>query len=196
MIVLPRHGLVIVTPPKTASSSLHRCLCTPEYGGIFVLGPQGDAPGPYEHHTGWIPWNYTEFRIVIVVRSPYTRFWSLYDHARAYSQPGHAWPGSLDDFAAALSAMHTHWFYRWSLSHFADDIRSGRDGRPLPITGWVKTEWLEEGLRAHGVEASVPRINVSKFSHRAPLSTSIRNRIEGLWATDFQRFRYQLDATN
>jgi len=190
MIVLPRHGLVIVTPPKAASSSLHHCLCSPEFGGIFVLGPQGDAPGPYEHHTGWVPWNYTEFRIVIVVRDPYTRFQSLYDHAR--TQPSDVWPGSLDGFAASLSSPSTHWFYRWSLSEFADDIRSGRDSEPLAITGWIKTEFLEEGLRLHGVEVTVPRLHVSQFSDREGLSDSVRGLINKHWAEDFERFRYQM----
>jgi hypothetical protein len=192
MIVLPWHGLVIVTPPKTASSSLHDCLCSADYGGIFVLGPQGDAPGPYEHHTGWVPWNYTEFRIVVVVRNPYTRFLSLYDHARAYSPPDAKWPGSLDEFAASLSAPNMHWFYRWSLSQFADDIRSGRDSQPLAIAGWIKTEFLEEGLRFHGVEVKVPRLHVSKYADRAPLNNAIRGVIENHWARDFQRFRYEM----
>src|SRR5262245_27866248 len=193
MIVLPRHRLVIVTPPKTASSSLHECLCTSAFGGIFVLGPQGDGPGPYEHHTGWIPWNYTEYRIVIVVRNPYTRFLSLYDHACAYAQPGEEWPGSIDHFAASLWESDSHWFYRWSLSQFADGIHSGRDGQPLAISGWVKTEDLEHGLQSYGVEVVVPRINASKSSSRAPLTNSIRSLIEAQWVCDFQRFHYEFE---
>jgi hypothetical protein len=52
MILLQKQKLVIVTPPHTGSGALHKTLCTPEIGGIWVNGINPDGgivttTGPY-----------------------------------------------------------------------------------------------------------------------------------------------------
>ena len=77
MIALPDKKLLILTPPKCGSTSLHALLCQQE-NSVFIIGPQLD--GRIDKHTSRIPFDFRNYKRYIVVRDPYTRFLSLYKH--------------------------------------------------------------------------------------------------------------------
>lgn len=78
MIVLPKHELVIITPPHTASGNLHWCLCSPEWGGYWVVGPNRD--GGMDHHFAQMIGGWKHFRSVLIIRHPLNRLTGLYLH--------------------------------------------------------------------------------------------------------------------
>jgi hypothetical protein len=78
MIVLPRYEKVIITPPHTASGNLHWCLCSPEWGGYWVVGPNRD--GGIDHHFARMMGGWKNFESVLIVRHPFNRLIGLYLH--------------------------------------------------------------------------------------------------------------------
>tara|TARA_R110000744_G_scaffold63453_1_gene130580 strand:- start:4466 stop:5023 length:558 start_codon:yes stop_codon:yes gene_type:complete len=80
MILLQKQKLVIVTPPHTGSGALHKTLCTPEIGGIWVNGINPD--GGIDHHYGAIHdgWLQDGFEVITVIREPYARQYGIYKH--------------------------------------------------------------------------------------------------------------------
>lgn len=79
MIVLPDRRLLILTPPHTASRSLHYGLCGQLPGAIWRDGPSPDGT-TVDHHTSTIGAEHTHFTRVLVVRNPFTRILGLWSH--------------------------------------------------------------------------------------------------------------------
>lgn len=76
MIVFESKKLVILTPPHTASRSLHTTCCA--MGAMYVVGPQPD--GTVDQHTTAIAAEWAGFRVAVVVRHPFDRLIGLYHH--------------------------------------------------------------------------------------------------------------------
>jgi len=80
VILLQKQKLVLVTPPHTASGALHKILCSPEYGGIWVNGENPD--GGIDHHYGRVHdgWIHDGYKVILVIREPLARVYGLYKH--------------------------------------------------------------------------------------------------------------------
>jgi hypothetical protein len=72
MIILPELSIVVLGPPKCATTTLHYDLVRPPWNG-FQLDP--DAQHDFE-----IPAQYQYYRVVAPIRDPYERATSLYWH--------------------------------------------------------------------------------------------------------------------
>lgn len=81
MIYSPTNKVIIITPPKTGSTSLHFSLCQ-AWNWVHIVGPQVD--GHIEKHTLRVPLfvkqQEADHTCLMIVRSPYARLWSLYQH--------------------------------------------------------------------------------------------------------------------
>ncbi len=144
MIVCERQKLVIITPPKTGSTSLHRHLIAA--GCLPVYSP--DPSGKVSKHGVVVPLEYVsmEFRVAVVVRNPYDRLVSQYAHyCNWLTSQGRAAP-SIGQFCGALPDDIV---FGWTLAQTLGDIR------------WQelwKLETLATHLAAHGLP-NVPREN-------------------------------------
>lgn len=122
MIALHAHKLLIYTPPRTASLSLHMTLCQPPYNGIWLVGPAGDNPKDYDHHLTWIDPVQKDWRRVVVVRDELDRLVSLWHHLVEFVAATYA--AAACDFATYVKLAHVndtslHWIYRWSIRRWA-----------------------------------------------------------------------------
>lgn len=76
MIIFEHKRILIVTPPHTASRSLHIGCC--KAGGIYAVGP--DSDGVFSHHYSKVPVEFNDCRIAVVVRHPFDRLVGLFVH--------------------------------------------------------------------------------------------------------------------
>lgn len=84
MILLKHCNLVLFTPPKTGSQSLHESLCPP---GIWCMGPSPWDPECIEKHNTILPHTCTVqggYRKGVIIREPIDRFYSFYRHQCHY----------------------------------------------------------------------------------------------------------------
>lgn len=140
MIVLPGHRLLIYTPPRTASLTLHMTLCQPPHSGIWVVGPAGDARNAYDHHTTWIDPSHADWRRIVVVRDELDRLVSLWHHLVEFVAV--TYMTAACDFSAYVKLAHAddkslHWIYRWPIRRWA---------APLEPFDTVRFENLEADL--------------------------------------------------
>jgi hypothetical protein len=141
MIILPEQKAVIITPPKTASSSLYKHLCDNLRLGIIVEGPQGDRLD-IGRHTTFIPHPYNKYDVYCTCVED--RFLKLYKH----------YIGSHDfiSFEQYVKVQpKLNWFYNWSLENWS------RYAHFLPDTAIMIVKRL--GISVE----DFPCINVSKF---------------------------------
>lgn len=176
MIVLPKQELVIVTPPKTGSSSAHAVLCTPEFGGIYVEGPLPGDPIAIECHTFVVPRRYCNYRLAVLTRNPYARAKSLYAHARRYY-------GECRDLCSfvpdVLLAQRDIWWH-WPVSVFARMASRFSGQSSIEV---VRLESVRDDLGRLGIElADFPRQHV--LADSTPDVTSEMASLVNLWASD------------
>jgi hypothetical protein len=191
MLYSHARSLVLFTPPKCASNTLHDLLTT--QGCMSVIGPQLD--GGVDIHTTVLPWDVyarrEEYSFVVAVRHPYTRAESLYGHYRAH------WPAphlSFLDFLRQLVLAPRYGFFHSTISSMLQPVEQPLDGRPpIRASKLVRVESLAADLRALGftVPSELPRANRSE--HRGLGEHCAESmRLVDLWAHhDFQRFGYQ-----
>lgn len=142
MIWFPRQKVVLYTPPKCASTYLHRYCCIPTVGGIHVEGPSFN--GIIDKHTCHLPYNVTQWCDdcvkAVVVRDPVDRAVSLYKHTHRYHSPEHR-PKDMSQFVD-----------RWLMSGlmpFAAPICRVLNGAPWDRV--VKVETLHQDLATLGI---------------------------------------------
>ncbi len=187
MILLIEQRIVIVTPPKTASDSLHRALCS-GYGGQMVIG-ESMYPGNVDKHTMKIPNEATGFTVLATVRHPLDRLVSLYCHyARTESEYHGRFAMAFWEFANRIardnrvSGFPVDALYCWPQSKHLGT---------LAPDGLLRTESLTEDLASHGIEVTLPRENTS---HRRPwgayFDTGLLATVEPWAEDDRQRFGY------
>jgi hypothetical protein len=141
MIALTNQKLLIFTPPKTASTSMHHALSQMK-GAIWIMS---DEPG-VEKHTTTIPAMFENYQRIVVVRNPYQRFLSLWGHHQKDCLEAGRDFGTIERHAVKVAARE-HWFLEniserygslgcenyWQIEH----IRDAFDRYKIPI-------WLPE----------------------------------------------------
>ena len=175
MILFPSQKIVLITPPKCASISLHVSL--PAYGGIQVYGPQGDDSSyPIGPHTSHIPSHAQDYRAYVVYRNPYDRLVSLwYEFARYAMRQGKHVPAFLAWVPQALDNQHS-WFHSWNISRYVQG---------LDLEGHLDICTLNQGLaKLLGDEVQIPKL---RESHDRPAWKDLYNanllEIVHSWAT-------------
>lgn len=155
MIVLRKERAIILTPPRTASVSLHHALCGPN---IWVHGPiEFHAHMPMAHETRSIPADFAKFKLACVVRNPLHRLVSMYCLVRDWRPRLPASDWTFSEFAERAANPPQHgWWPAWGRS-ISDYLR------PLRSMDYIlRFESLEADLlRTFGIDVKLPRTNSS-----------------------------------
>lgn len=150
MIILPEHKLVLITPPKTGSTSLHEFF----RNGIFCIGPQGnqlwaanrDHP-VYDKHIFCVPYHYREYDVFVVIRNPRDRLLSLYKHYYRWRE--------MVTFGTFLK-LQLDWFYDWGIQDYLKSVQMPQQ------FGYIKIEHINVELAHLGIpNANVPVLHKS-----------------------------------
>lgn len=182
--------LVLFTPPKCASNTLHELLT--RQSCMSVIGPQMD--GGVDIHTTVMPWDVwsrlDRYTFAVSIRHPYTRAASLYGHYKQY------WPAphlSFVDFLRQLVLAPRWAFFNTTITSMLTPVESPFDGRPpIQISHYVRVESLSQDLRALGfdVPADLPKHNSSDNRGLEEFTPESKQLVD-LWSHyDFQRFGY------
>lgn len=168
MIICPEHDLVIITPPKTASTSLHAYAAT--LGGQTFYGLQPD--GRFSKHALTVPDEAFGFSTVaLVIRNPWDRLVSLFHSF--HSAEGYFGRPGLDflvfaDLATRNPGQHTPdelpFFYRATCAEYAATLTAAG----LVYELWA-VEHLADHLSQHGLGPEPGRLlRVENASFRRP----------------------------
>lgn len=174
MIILSGPRIVVVTPPKTGSNSLHRTLCS-RPGNVYGMGPQPWSVNEIEKHTLEAPrYVLAGARWVLAIRHPYTRVQSLYAHRILHNGIQDSLSDWLDGtLVAALRKPGIHW--------------------ESPCAAWIdnpdgviRMEHMEDDLQSI-VPYPLPMYHDNKNSLTKPLLTEQdKATIRDLYASDFR----------
>lgn len=140
MIVLPNYKLVIITPPKTGSTTLHRVLCNDKFGGVAVYGSSVIANN-YDHH---VTGTCDGYKVLVSVRHPLDRLVSLWFHyVRDESFYGRASPAFwlFANFVGRKEVLPN--FYLFNISNYV---------KPLKNYSVIRLEHLTEDLNKYGLD--------------------------------------------
>ena len=143
MIYFPDKHMVIITPPHTASRSVHKALCSPEHEGIWVNGPT--YHNIIDHHYartegllgvvthGNKPTD-REIEVHVVVRNPYDRLIGLYLHHQWYLNTKKGQDISWEDYINHNITDEPHkrdsrvyWIHRKTISDILRDNKISHD---------------------------------------------------------------------
>lgn len=154
MIVLEKQKLAIITPPHTASGNLHRALCSPDFGGFWIVG---HSPlGYMDHHITNVPPAWAHYQIACVIRDPIDRLRGLYVHhtisAERIQTAPLTWPRYVAAVATDSAGQLPNALDRFTITrllhkqpiaetirfeHLAEDLAKFI-GRPVPLApGWT-----------------------------------------------------------
>lgn len=176
MIVLPDHELVILTPPKTGSSSAHAALCNAKFGGIYVEGPLPGQPVAIECHSFVVPRRYCNYRLAVLTRNPYARAKSLYAHARHYDRERRGLAGFVRD--RLIARRHSWW--HWPLSIYVGLAKRFSGRRSVES---VRLEFVLDDLRRLGIVIDeFPREHVLEDS-TSDVASDVADLVN-VWASD------------
>ncbi len=141
MVILPDRHVVIITPPKCGSTSIHTYY--QERGGIWCIGPQGDKQ-EIDKHTVHVPFQFKDYRKYVVIRNPKDRFLSLYYH---YCR----WDLNVDyhRYVTAYEMNLLQWFYQWTIADLVKPLLSDYE--------LIDIEDFEEVFRV-----SIPKLHVAQ----------------------------------
>lgn len=183
MILIESKRLVIITPPKTASTALFYALCC-GWGGLLVV--ERSKTGNVDHHNTELPGEATGWRVALTVRNPYDRLVGLYQHyCRWQSRNGWAAP-SWTEWASRVIVGEYDPLYHLTQSQFYSN-------NPDVV---IRCESLAADLGAQGINVPIPRRNESYRlpwpDYYAMLSADVRQAV-GEWGRETcQRFGYSL----
>ena len=165
---------MIVTPPKTGSTSLHKWLGA--QGWVTIMGPQFDD-GVIEKHTCARPWQYhmrEQKKCILIVRNPYDRMCSLHKHWQKF------WKRTDGMYTFLRTVIGSEQFY-------SKDLKSYWDAASATI--FVKLEEIH--LIKNHIDASglptVENVGEGVSSH----TDFTRNFTRVLYARDFSFFGYE-----
>jgi hypothetical protein len=190
MLVDSERGIVLFTPPKCATMTLHEVL--PRFGAKTVQGPQFDG-GVGEHTTLLTNdvWSAIDrFQFVVATRNPYTRAASLYGHYRRYWAPPHL---AFPDFVEQIVVAPRYLFFNATLASLLEPIEHPLDGRrALRVDRFVRLETLAADLRSLGydVAGDLPRVHALAHRGLAEYTPRARQLVETWARHDFERFSY------
>ena len=146
MIVLQEQKLLIFTPPKTASTSIHHGLSQLK-GAIWV---QSDTVGVEKHTTSFPP-QFSDYKRIVVVRDPYQRFLSLWGHHQADCLREKEDFGTIEQHALRVAGRY-HWFYSNILERY---------GR---CDGYWQIENIRDVFEQHDIPVWLPTMNCNSFA--------------------------------
>jgi hypothetical protein len=184
MVVNHARRWVLITPPKTGSTSLTYLFSFPPFAGeCATMGEPG--PNLSDQHETRIPEACAGYLVIASVRNPYARAVSLYHHRRR-TMPGAPGTASFAAFAEGLGGYGDP-FFDWPLTRWLEGLRVDR---------LIRQECLEADVRALGLAPEpydVPRENVAgagswqwAYRHAPGALGRVRS-----WAGDsFTRFGY------
>jgi hypothetical protein len=151
MILLLERRICILTPPKTASDTLHRVFCAgPPWNGLALVGPHH---GVIDKHYPHVPAEADGFSVLLAVRNPLARLVSLWFHkSRCERYDGHGGE-SFARFCERLAEGEVQtWLWRTTIAELVGE---------QPIDGLLHVENLQADLATHGLQvAELPRHNV------------------------------------
>jgi hypothetical protein len=188
MILFYEKEIAIITPPKTASSSLLYTLCAHPYYGILCIGPS-DNGEYYDQHSIITPPAPFIWKKVAIVRHPLQRFVSLWGHLAREQVLNFQKITSIEEFVYIISnRLHLFYFYQ----HNQDTIL-GKDEYT-----YVHIENLKEELNNLEIidqNTVLPQINTFRYKNSTPdykdiLSQTMIDQLEWWWKPDSERFNY------
>lgn len=193
MILLYDKEIAIITLPKTGSTSLFETLCRRPYNGVFCIGPSGDDPNYYDHHSIILPQASFKWKVYVVVRNPLQRFVSLWGHLAKEMVMKMETPPSISEFVNIISSNnHPFYFYQWNQSQMLEKANYDY--------GIIKTENLEEDLLKYEIlenKGELLDLNVFNITQRSKPYNQLLNKdmIEKLrwwWESDDLKFGYDI----
>jgi len=188
MIVLNDERLVLMTPPKTASSALH-VHCCQTHNGIHICG---ETDGCFDHHTTRVPDAFRDYAKVVVVRHPLDRLVSLWHHLVRWNANHGDGCCSFADFCELVNSPPDkfHWIYHRTICEYL---------RAQPVDGVLHYESLLGDLnRLTGWNDDALPVVHEQISFRSPWRsyfTDVRAKAAALrWAAaDMVRFEYEAE---
>jgi len=130
MIYFPERRIAIITPPHTASGSLHKTLCRHPFDGIWVHGPDPYI-GAIDHHYAGVQnsWVTEGVKTYLVVRNPYDRMIGLYLHYSHWVNeiPDRTLVSWDDNFLEFASTTDLHWIFSKTISQIIKDYDAKYD---------------------------------------------------------------------
>jgi len=193
MLFCPKRRILLFTPPKCGTNTLHAVL--PPLGCRSVYGPQFDG-NVGEHTTVWESdvWrDLDSYKFAVATRHPFARAASLYGHYRHYWRSPHL---GFDDFLEQIVIAPKYAFFNATISSILHGIEEPIDGRrPIKVTEIVRLEHLAADLQKLGfaVADPLPRAHALPNPGIAAYTPAAKRLVE-LWARhDFDRFGYARD---
>lgn len=189
MIVLQQQRAVIVTPPRTASVSLHVALCGSN-APLWVVGPLRPQSLHSAHETPCVPHQFAAFRVFVVCRHPLARLVSMWRHVQETNwQPDCRL--SFADFVRRAAAHPDDCYPAWHQT--IGDITRG-----LEIAGELRFERLkDELLEKLGLTIALPHLNRTQHGPWRDYYDADTLAIATEWASgDMERFKYVKEQPN
>lgn len=190
MILLYDKKIAIITPPKTASTTLLTTLCSCQYQGVLCVGPSGPEKDYYDQHSVIVPPAGFIWKKIATVRHPLQRFVSLWGHLAREQILKFEPVVPLQEFVDIIAnRLHDFYFYQWN----QDTILGKED------YFYAHIENLLPELIQHGVfeqnTASLPNINSFSYESSTPdyknvLTEEDIQKLRWWWEPDAIRFGY------
>lgn len=187
MLIIPELETVIITPPRTGSTSLRES----------VLRQYKHAFAPYRHMEAvGIPYGYTHFKKLLVIREPYARMWSMFRWLELTDRGHPDWRAMMHaDIAEGfehwlLNAQYPFTFNRQprhtTMSSMPEPMKSqavyGR--RVVVRVCRMETHWIEDNLNLGRA-----RMNESDGTPMPELADETRAILDKRWAWELQFYR-------
>lgn len=172
MIIFHEKKLVVVTPYKCGSTSLHSMLCSPDHGGVYTIGPQFDGC-EIDKHTFEIPYAAKDYYVCVVVRDPVLRSVSLWT---AYCKLN-GWKS----FEWWVDNELLHDPRNKPISRLIDDAKLSEPW------GYWKLEYIQGVLAENGIYQDLPRLNEGP---KIAIPDNCIGRVITWAVPDIQRFNY------
>jgi hypothetical protein len=193
MILLYEKETAIITLPKTGSTSLFETLCKRPYNGIFCIGPSGDDPNYYDHHSVILPQASFQWKVLVVVRNPLQRFVSLWGHLAKEMVMNMQNPPSIKEFVNIIgNNNHSFYFYQWNQTKILEKANYQYD--------IIKTENMEEDLLEKNIlnyRGELLNVNVFNITQRTRcykelLDEDMIEKLKWWWEPDDLKFNYNI----
>lgn len=186
MIILEKPKAVLLTPPRTGSTTLHEHLPHKK----VVYGPPGPNTKYVNHHCTYIPPSFIGYEKYIVVRNPYARAISIYKHCM---QVGVGTQHTFDQWCAAY-LREENFFFR-PCSWYEDQlcqILGGGAIVPEPVDGFIQLERLHGDLwdKLHVMVRLDKRENVILLDREINYTRATAAVINEWADEDFKRYGY------
>lgn len=195
MILLYAKQTAIITLPKTGSTSLFETLCKRPYNGIFCIGPSGDDPNYYDHHSVMLPQASFQWKVLVVVRNPLQRFVSLWGHLAKEMVMNMQNPPSIKEFVNIIgNNNHSFYFYQWNQTKILEKANYQYD--------IIKTENMEEDLLEKNIlsdRGELLNLNVFNITQRTRcykelLDEDMIEKLKWWWEPDDLKFNYGMSS--